>query len=390
MAAGLNFPGQMSRLQALRLTLLIATLFGMLACLPLWLTSRPYPLVPVGGWLPSIPAFPSQVIYGTLLTSLLLACRYGRFAVVFFLSGSAFLFLFDQNRCQPWFYMYWIMLLLTLLPEKESLAGCRVTLSAVYLWSGIQKCNLVFFQAVVPWFAQPASAWLPKNYLPAVQWIVASAPFVEMFIGLALWISWTRRGAIIAVILVHVTALVFLGPLGHKYNLVVWPWNLAMIALACILFPFGPMEGNFSRLRRSSIGFASGALVSLLPILSYFGWWDSYMSFALYSGNLATADVYITESFRTRLPASMQQFVHPLDQYDATIQGPFVFDHQAWAMAVLRTPPLPEPRGFRVMFQYLKQYSAQSEDLRMVVSPRSGPVMFYQGDNSLVLNFPKN
>lgn len=340
--------------------------------------------------MPSISVFLNRIYFGALLLSLLMACRFYRPAVIFFLFGTAVLFLFDQNRCQPWFYMYWVMLLLTLLREKESLLGCRMTVSTVYLWSGIQKCNLVFFHAVVPWFAHPTSNWLPKDYLPAIQWVVASAPFVEIFIGLALWISWTRRFAILAVILVHVAALIFLGPLGHKYNLVVWPWNLAMIALVLILFPLGSLEGKFSDLRRLPIGFALGSLVSLLPFLSYFGWWDSYMSFSLYSGNLATADVYIADSFRQRLPLSMQEFVHPLDQYDATIQGPYVFDHQAWAMSVLGTPPLPEPRGFRVMFQYLKQYSAQPDDLRMVVSPRSGPVMFYQGDNSLVLSFPKN
>ena len=35
---------------------------------------------------------------------------------------------------------------------------------------------------------------------------------------------------------VHLAALLFLGPLGHNYNWVVWPWNLAMIGLVWALF----------------------------------------------------------------------------------------------------------------------------------------------------------
>jgi len=37
-------------------------------------------------------------------------------------------------------------------------------------------------------------------------------------------------------------------------------------------------------------------LCGLLPILSYFGWWDSYFSFALYSANVPRADLYVTQS----------------------------------------------------------------------------------------------
>ena len=48
-------------------------------------------------------------------------------------------------------------------------------------------------------------------------------------------------------------------------------------------------------------------------------------------------------------------------------------------------PPIPEPRNFRSIFNFLRVYSRQPEDLRMMVGTRGGPVIFYQGDNVEVL-----
>src|SRR2546422_3194044 len=71
----------------------------------------------------------------------------------------------------------------------------------------------------------------------------------------------------------------------------------------------------------------------LLPILSFFGKWPSYLSFAAYSGNLATADMFVTESFRERLPESLRSFVQPTQApLNPQIQGPYVFDHKHWGL----------------------------------------------------------
>ena len=132
---------------------------GMLSCYRLWLTARQFPLIPVAEWFPNPPPPWDRLLFAGLLLSLILALRFHRTGVVLFLVGAAFLMLGDQNRLQPWFYLYLILLLLTLFPPKTALSGCRVALSAVYIWSGIHKLNPQFFQEIVPWFAAPAEKW---------------------------------------------------------------------------------------------------------------------------------------------------------------------------------------------------------------------------------------
>src|SRR5439155_13636670 len=138
------------------------------------------------------------------------------------------------------------------------------------------------------WFVAPAEHWhLPSWVMEALRGAVTTAPYVELAIGLALWIPALRYAAITSALLIHAAALLFLGPLGRNYNWIVWPWNLAMIALVLVLFT-GQRPGmakTLRELRCSRPALVVTILYSLLPILSYFGWWDSGFSFTLYAEN---------------------------------------------------------------------------------------------------------
>ena len=129
------------------------------------------------------------------------------------------------------------MLLFSLLPGSLALASCRMALAVAYIWSGIQKLNARFFQVVPSWFVAPAERWhVPASLIEALRLTVAAAPVIELAIGLALWLPRLRKIAIGAAVALHLSALLFLGPLGYNYNWVVWPWNLAMIGLLWSLF----------------------------------------------------------------------------------------------------------------------------------------------------------
>lgn len=370
------------RLRWLRAVLLGATLLGMLSCLPLWLAAREYPLVPIFASWPILPAASGPFFLGVTLFSLLAAIKFFRPAIIFFLIATLYLYTCDQNRGQPWMYLYWVMLLLNLLPERTALAACRVALSLVYLWAGIQKLNVTFFHAIPAWFIQPATGWgLPASVVAAVHASVWLTPFFEMFIGIAVWFPKTRWPAIGLAAVLHGAALLFLGPLGHNVNLVVWPWNLAMIALLVVLFVAKECAGlpqTLRELRRSLCGATIVGLFGLLPALSFFGWWDSYFSFALYSANLAKADLYVTDSFRDRLPARLQRFVLPVENFNPAFQLPLVFEHPRWAASELGAPPLPEPRGYAVMFRHIAAYATSDADCRMIVETRGEKVLLYR------------
>jgi hypothetical protein len=295
----------------------------------------------------------------------------------------------DLNRGQPWVYMYWVMLLLNLLPDRIALAGCRVVLSLVYLWAGIQKLNPIFFKAIPTWFVQPATDWgLPDAVVTGLRAGVSLTPFLEIFISVGVWFPKTRWLALSTAAMLHIAALVFLGPFGHNVNLVVWPWNIAMIALLVVLFgakEYASLPQNFLELRRSARDALVVGLFGLLPALSFFGWWDSYFSFALYSANLSKADLYVTEQFRDQLPARLQTYVHPVENFNPAFQLPFVFEHPRWAAEQLGVPPLPEPRGYTVMFRHIAAYATNDGDCRMVVETRGGEILLYHpGDASPV------
>lgn len=386
------------RIAWLHLVLLTACGVSLIASAPLWINAREFPVLPIMPGFPVLPAPLDRWFFAGMLLSLVVAIWFYRPAVTAFLLAGFFAFCEDQNRGQPWFYMYWVMLLLTLWPERIALAACRWSISVVYIWSGIQKCSPHFFNGEPGWFVAPAAGWhLPAAGVDLLRWAVTTAPFVEIGIGVALWSKRLRRAAIVAVVLVHGSALLFLGPLGRHYNWIVWPWNASMIALVLVLFARRESEGvtglkassareAFATLRRSKPALVLIALYGLLPILSYLGMWDSYFSFAVYAENAATANIFVTQEFKDRLPERIRSFVIPFPQaYDPQFQGPFVLMYGAWCYKDLHVVFIPEPRVYHSLFLALRGYSRESRDLRLIVGPRFGPVQFYEGNRRQLL-----
>lgn len=386
----------------LRGTLLAATFLGLIASAPVWTNSHAFPLLPIFNGFPILQNPWDQCHYVLMLGSLVAAMWCYRPAVIAFLVASFLAYCGDQNRGQPWLYMYWVMLLLSLFPAPVALAANRVALVIVYLWGGVQKLNARFFAVTPEWFVAPANNWhLPPTAIDLLKLSVKAAPFIEIAIATLLWFPRLRRAALIMIVLTHTFALFFLGPLGHNYNWVVWPWNLAMITLAFGLFALGNLfetpllptpprqkldasdlaKQTVSELRQSPACSLVLALYGLLPLLSYSGRWDSYFSFSLYSENLAVANIFVTESFRERLPASLRKYAQPFPQaFDPTHQGPLTFSFTTWGFEETHVPPISEPRNFMNVYRALRPYTQKPEDLRMIIGPRSGPVIFCEGD----------
>lgn len=391
----------------LRATLLTATGLGLIASAPAWTNTRSFPLLPIFDAFPLLPAPWDKGLYALMLGSLIGAIWFYRPAIITFLAASFWAYCGDQNRGQPWLYMYWVMLLLSLFPAPGAIAASRCAIATVYLWGGIQKLNARFFAVTPEWFVAPATTWhLPSTLIDVLKLSVKAAPFIEIAIALLLWFPRLRRIAFALTILTHAFALVFLGPWGHNYNWVVWPWNLAMVAFVLSLFAGGklfapppanlpkksppiptatPDRAEFRRtlteLCRVRISFALVGLYALLPILSYWGRWDSYFSFSLYSENLAVANIFVTENFRDALPSHLKKYAEKFPQaYDPAHQGPLTFSFTAWAYEEMHIPCISEPRNFVNVYRALTPYARRPEDLRMIIGPRSGPVIFQEGN----------
>jgi len=402
----------------LRTTLLVATFLGLLASAPVWTNTRTFPVLPIGSGFPILPTPWDTGLYALMLGSLIAAMWFYRPAIITFLATSFFAYCGDQNRGQPWLYMYWVMLLLSLFSAAPAHAASRCAIAVVYFWGGIQKLNERFFAVTPEWFVAPATNWhLPPIAIDLLKLTVKAAPFIEIAIALMLWFPRLRRAALGLTILTHAFALVFLGPWGHNYNWVVWPWNLAMITLVWGLFapgklfemsptkithnnklksderakksspltatalPFAGWQVTFRELRGSRPALVIVVLYGLLPILSYSGRWDSYFSFSLYSENLAVANIFITESFCDQLPPHLKKYAEKFPAaYDPSHQGPLTFSFTAWAFEETHVPAISEPRNFVNVYRTLRPYAKTPADLRMIIGPRSGPVIFHEGD----------
>jgi hypothetical protein len=56
------------------------------------------------------------------------------------------------------------------------------------------------------------------------------------------------------------------------------------------------------------------------------------------------------------------------------------FSFTAWAYEEMHVPAISEPRNFVNVYRALLPYARKPEDLRMIIGPRSGPVILHEGD----------
>lgn len=335
----------------------------------LWLSSRLYPLTPVWSFVRA-PGPPSDhIIFFALITLLAIvsvAPRPAALIAVFAL--LAVVSLEDQSRWQPWFYQYAVMLLAIALagPKRPAAAlnTCCLVVAATYIWSGLAKLNPNFTGNTFPWLLGPIVGAWPAPAAWLARHLAFAAPLIEVGSGVGLLTRRGRPGALICAILMHAFILMTIGPLGHSFNAVVWPWNLAMIAFLLILFfrrtgDLAPQDIIWGR----GFAFQKVALImfGVLPGLSFFNLWDHYLSSALYSGNRNSGVVYVSDDVFDRLPDSIEDHVYE--------DGPDRngLDINDWSLGELNVPSYPEIRIYRNVARRICDYAVDGSDIELVV-----------------------
>jgi hypothetical protein len=360
-----------ARLRLARIVVAAAFAAGLLLAPRLFLATRAYPRAPVlDGW-PLLPPPFDAVVLGALLAALCgvaLAPRprwWAAAATVLALILAAD----DQSRWQPWFYQYGFMLaaLAVARDTDDALGAWRAVLAGLYLWSGIQKLNFTFMTNIFPWLVEPLTSVLPAGLQRVVLggWMVV--PVLEIAVAVGLLVPRLRKAAVPVAVAIHVVVLGLLGPLAHATNAVVWPWNAAMAALVALLFWGGGVPPATVLVpRRLGAHAAALALFGILPVLSFFGRWDAYLSGALYSGNLNVAAVSINDSVVARLPDVARRHVA------RNRVGANVLDVWEWSMDELAVPSYPENRVFRAVARDVCRLARDPTDVVLVVFGRPG------------------
>jgi predicted DCC family thiol-disulfide oxidoreductase YuxK len=365
--------GAASRIFWLKAILISVFCLGLALSPHLWIGPRVYPTAPLSDLLPaSIHPLDLVLFVGlfALAPAIMLAPRPQKFIVGFLTVIAAFCLL-DQTRWQPWVYQYSFLLgvLAFFSWDSEDVRGrqralniARLIVAMTYIFSGLQKANLNFIQHDFLWVVEPITNIVPAARGP-LSVVAMAAPLIQAGFGIGLLTVRYRRISLALAVSMHLFILAMFGPFGHNWNNVVWPWTAAMAALDLLLFTtkqqftwrdvFQPNGHAYHRLAL--------ALFAVLPLLSFLNCWDSYLSSALYSGNLTEATIYATDRGIESLPIAIRAF------FVRTSRDTNVLNIQRWAIEDLNVTPYPEPRVYRKIARSVCERSPNPQDFVLIV-----------------------
>ncbi|HEY0320068.1 MAG TPA: hypothetical protein VGC66_03780 [Pyrinomonadaceae bacterium] len=370
-----------ARLNYLRVTVVCAYACGMLTSPGLWFgTGRTFPHAPLLSGLPYSLSSADYLLSLLLLAAIVLAAvsKRPRRYIVAVLALSVLLVVLDQTRLQPWVYQYLIMLAVLACvrsgeDDEESagltIAANQLVIAMLYFWSGAQKLNWSFGHEVMPGLLASAGVHLSPAYVSYLPAIGIVAALCEAFTGIALLVRKTRRMGVLLALCMHLLVLVML--VAAWRNSVVWVWNVFMMVMVVLLFWRSQHTVNCHVLWKwrgaTPSSHAAKAVIvvcGLAPALSFIGWWDMYLSSALYSGNTTIAVARISERVRDRLPATAQQ------QVFKTRRGEMMLPFYEWSMTELNVPPYPETRVYRQLAREVCRYAEEPQEVELIVRER--------------------
>jgi hypothetical protein len=295
----------------------------------MWSGERLFPKLPLLESLPTTSGGIDTVIFALLIGLLLSIMVHPkpRVLVYLVLVLVALLAIADQARWQPFFYQYYFMMAALACfawsrKQHLALATCRWIVVGIYFYAGLQKANIYFVGEVFPWFVEPLTRVFPptRDFFLLSGFVV---PFAEIGIAVALLSQKLRHFGVVAACAMHLFILLLLGPLGHGWGVIVWPWNVSMMVLLFILFwrVQAPFLGTLT-LKEHVFHKGICGLFVVMPIFSFVNRWDSYLSASLYSGTVNRADLQVSTRLQQRLPPELQTFVVAQDnQFLVVVSG---------------------------------------------------------------------
>jgi predicted DCC family thiol-disulfide oxidoreductase YuxK len=345
--------GAASRIFWLKIATIGFFCIGLFMSARAWIGPRSYPEAPVFSALPAVDGSLAVGLFATLfgLAAASVISPKPQKWIAAFLAIVAFFCVVDQTRWQPWVFQYAFMLTTLALfswdrddadGRQRALNILRLVMAGTYVFSGLQKLNWNFVTYEFPWIVQPIIEVIPRA-AGLLHDFGMCVPFIQVAFGLGLLTRRFRRVSLILAVSMHIFILAMLGPAGYDWNDIVWPWTAAMAVFDLLLFS---SKADFSlrdvlRTKGHLHHAIALALFALLPFLSFFNLWDSYLSSALYSGNLTEAQIYASDAGRNALPETIRRYlVH-------TSADTNVLNLQRWAIEDMNISPYPETRVFK-------------------------------------------
>lgn len=314
----------------------------------MWLSGRPFPLLPMAGMAEHYPDWLHTGLFVlSLFCLLLLIIKPDKRVVIILLLSEMLSCLGDWNRLQPWEYFYLFMLVATAWNRisGELMTHWRWIISGLYFYSGLYKIDQGFvygsFQNLflIKYLGMSqVPGWLLKlGYIPGI---------LEMLAGLGLLFTKTRKPSVWFLVSMHVLILLVLGPLGLDQNHVVWPWNIFMMYLLCAIL-YNPIHTGLKPTMD-----VSGTVILMawwmMPVFHMFGYWDAYVSGALYGGR--AGQLYVCTEERSCMPVSANRASQRVKNLPCT-KAVSVY---RWAMSEMNIVPYPSNRTYIMLARKLE------------------------------------
>lgn len=171
-----------SQIRIITRIIALACIMSMLLSNKLWLGERMFPLTPIVDFLPVIN-HPFDIILFCITISLLVCIvilRNPQKFIIAFIVCAILLAILDQNRWQPWFYQYVLMLFVVSFfnfrcddtkQQHAIVTIFKLMIAAVYFWSGLQKLNPHFITDTYPWLMEPITNHMSETGIRNIDWL---------------------------------------------------------------------------------------------------------------------------------------------------------------------------------------------------------------------------
>jgi hypothetical protein len=327
------------RLELIKLTILIGILISVVLSFNLWAGDRWFPKTAFIENYIGIPVRYDYVNLCVLLTLLFLSSvSQKKTPTILLVLFCIYLCFEDQNRLQPWFYNY-VLILCILLFYKNRVdepnnytaifISLQLLLSLIYIFSGIQKMNSTFVPNTFELMAHNFDAILSTRQL---NMLVKSIRFIIVPL----------------VVLMHILILVTITPSNNDYNYMIWPWNVMMIVLVLLLFAKVNKERFFdiSFLFKSVSFFTVIVFMLICPVFSLNNKYDSFLSSSVFSSNLNKGELLLSSKAYHNLPYYIRRYCKKNEMTD-------ILSIDNWAKDELNAPCVPEFRIYQNVQNYI-------------------------------------
>ena len=319
----------------------------------LWLTTKEFPIIPLFDnlYIPTNP-IDSILAWAFMGSLLLLIFKPNRILGLTIVATYTYLCFVDQNRLQPYFYQSILTILaINIFPKNTKPRTILYTVAliffATYFWSGVHKINEIFYEQWMHALTKHFS-FIPNSLLEIFTHFV---PFIEMLMGIFLLINYTRKFAVLSILLMHVIITALLFYLGYGFNVV--PWNVQNIASVYILFWSLKTVSvfNFFLLNIDQKKCIILIFTVLLPFSNLFGYWDHLLSYSFFSSKLKYYTIEINdEKLKNQLPSHITKYIR-------NTEGKYLIYPNEWAGEVNRVLFYPEDRIIHYLDRYIKSFS---------------------------------